>query len=217
MISKRIAAVCVGVGVWCAYAGTAGAAVVDMVETFDTRAAADSWTGYHYDDGIAYYPVWTNGGNPYIGTSFGYDGSYLYADAASSDGRFAGDYLAAGATGVAFEVHCDDPDLIDIISLAFFSGYNGLWYYWDFALNDLAWHALEAPLDDPRWYSPTAGAPPMQAWTNVEMIGIEVLGGAPAQRSWIALDNFVLTPEPATAVLLCAGVVFLRRPGHRRV
>lgn len=185
------------------------------VEGFDTQQAADSW--WVYKEGGTYYPSWyTASGDPYIYTSFGSAGAWMYADDTSSGGNLVGDYAAAGITALTVEAYCDDPSLLDWLDVYLYSdfddSYHMLWF--EFPTND--WYKLTAAFDDADWWNASTGSPSVlspQVLSQVTEVGVVSWGiDGTEDRTWINIDNFTAVPEPATAIWMgLGGLLILKR------
>lgn len=136
----------------------------------------------------------------------------------ASGGRFAGDYIAAGVAGLAFDFALDSdslnnagpPTLRILFTSVVAGGFNSYWRH-DFSVTPTVGGGLQryfVPMEASSWSQYLGSAPFTEAIRNVQTVEVDYfrLGSYPSYSQTGRFQNFtaVGVPEP-TALALAAG------------
>lgn len=172
-------------------------------------------------DGVA----WTANSN----ASFGWlTGFQAQGQPFASGGNFAGNYTAAGITGLAFDFALDADSLnnagsptLRILFTSVVSGFNSYWRH-DFGVVPIGAGLLTyaVPMEASSWTQYLGSAPFASAIQNIQTVEIDYfrLGSFPAYSQAGRLNNFrtIVIPEPAACGLCGLPAVVVWRRGARR-
>lgn len=159
--------------------------------------------------------------------SFGFlSGFQAQVQPSGSEGKFAGDYTAAGITALSFDLALDSdslnnagPPTVRILFTASVEGFNSYWLH-DFAAVPIGdgFHHFTIPMQAASWTQYLGKAAFSDAIRNVMTLEVDYyrLGNYPAYVQTGRFDNFAAegVPEPdclVLSMLAISGISCLRR------
>ncbi len=214
--------------------GLRAAPLAGAKESFLSKANADAWNLYSYDDMLTDAPPWAGpeiDANPYAYSVFlGGKGLWFFADAFTAKGVFVGDYASQKISGIDLSVNVD-PAEIDFIDLAVYAdGPRGRGYYYSqiYQPEDLGtlpdWYNLSFSFTS-NWFSIQGGVttsfkPDRKFLASIEEVGVRVFPIAGVtEASFVGFDDFILVPTvvaPPLSTSLSGGnfvLQFVLNPG----
>ncbi|TVS04919.1 MAG: hypothetical protein EA423_07140 [Phycisphaerales bacterium] len=207
-----------------AIASSASANLLDFIETFDTGAA--NWRNFDGSAELDWFPSGGPDGSAYASSVFNltnFTGGFppvvirAQTNFNSSNSAYAGDWIAAGVTGVSFDIRHDAPEAVSLTGRFATPANRGASTETAFQVQPGVWTTISIDLTEGSPDIISLGGLSYQAiFSNIGNIqlGFEPPANLAGQNIdvRIDIDNFALVPAPGTAALgLIAGLAAVRR------